>query len=240
MTSLAGIIMAHPARGVWADELSERTEFPIHWDTYGEPTSDPARRWRVGAESWEKVHSQGAEWSMVLQDDALVCSDMVAGLETALTPFQGRGVVSPYLGQGRPNQRLVMEAIRKSMGSSWACLDWLNWGVAIVVPTWTIPDMLDWCSQSKRVRDNYDYRIACYYRNIVGWRTHYTRPSLVDHRDDGSLAGHYHTAPRVAHNFLGENNSALEVEWKTPNLRVDIPPRPEEYKPSRVIRRNRK
>ena len=77
----------------------------------------------------------------------------------------------------------------------------------------TIPAMLDWCDAPERATDNYDHRIGKFYRDELGWRTYYTHPSLVDHRDEGSLVGHGANTRRVAHNFLGQDVSALSVDW---------------------------
>ena len=49
---------------------------------------------------------------------------------------------------------------------------------------------------------------------MLKWRTWYTNPSLVEHRDGDSLVGHGTTSPegRRAHNFLAEG-SAADVDW---------------------------
>lgn len=244
MTTVSGVIMAHPDRGSWAEALSEKTGLDIVWDEGGPATSDPKRRWAVGRECWERGVQSGAQWHLVLQDDARVCRDLIPGLELALEPFDGKGVVSAYCGSGRPEQHKVRQAVAvaEAEKSQWATTMSLNWGVAIILPTNTIEAMLEWGSDSSRAKDNYDYRIGCYYRDVVKWRSFYTHPSLVDHRDQGSLVGHFNAQPRVAHKFVGEDVSALDLDWSAlpgggvdPELReprkglypVRRPPRPD-------------
>jgi hypothetical protein len=43
-----------------------------------------------------------------------------------------------------------------------------------------------------------------------------TWPSLVDHRDVPSLVGH--GGGRYAHKFIGENASALDIDWSKPSV----------------------
>lgn len=227
MTSLSVVVMAHPKREEWAYELSDRLGCPIVFDENPEPTSDPGRRWRVGSRAWQEAASVGADWSAVIQDDALVCRDFTEGFARALGQFRGRGIVSAYMGRAKtPSTTRAIQQIGKS---SWAYTAALNWGVCFAVPTNTVKPMLDWCDAPERATDNYDYRIGKFYRDVKGWRTYYTSPSLVDHRDEGSLVGHGAQTRRVAHNFLGEDRSALEIDWsKAPLVGFDptvpIPP----------------
>ena len=103
--------------------------------------------------------------------------------------------------------------------STWS----LNWGVAIAAPVSTIRGMLDWCDDPKRAHLNYDMRIGMYYRDVLGWRTWYTHPSLVDHRDSASLIGHGAGGERVAHRH--HTGSALDIDWGAHNgLPIGVPP----------------
>lgn len=211
MTSLAVVVMAAPARAAWAEEVAAKVGAPIVWDRYKIPSADPARRWEVGARAWRKVAREGADWSCVIQDDALVCRDFTLGFARALENFDGSGLVSAYM--GRPKSPSTTRAVQQVGGSSWAYTAALNWGVCFAAPTRTVKDMLDWTSNPERDAENYDYRIGRYYREVVGWRTYYTHPSLVDHRDEGSLVGHGGQLRRVAHKFIGEDVSAFTVDW---------------------------
>ncbi len=173
----------------------------------------------MGRRAWELAASQNSEWSMVIQDDAIVCRDLIPGLEKILHPFNGRGLISPYTGTGRPDQQNVHRMLSEiqNSGENWGYLRSLNWGVAIIVPTDTVQGMLDWCSADKNADKNYDHRIGMYYRDVIGWRTWYTHPSLVDHPGQGSIIGHdspLHS--RSAYNFIGEDASPLDSNWVIP------------------------
>lgn len=223
---VAGIIMAHRARQEWAEALSAKTGFPIHYDRRQTPTVDNDHRWKVGAAAWRKLLKTGAEWGVVIQDDALVCRDLLAGCEQIAEQFPDGGLISLYFGTPRPEQKrsqLAAEAAERSE-LSYAHMRSLNWGVGVMLPLNTVADMLEWASSDPdAVGQNYDYRIGVYYRDVLDWRTFLTWPSLVDHRDDGSLVGHVRPWPRVAQNFIGEDASALDVDWtKKPNVSLNL------------------
>src|SRR5690606_7740773 len=147
--------MAHPRREEWAYELSDRLQCPIVFDENPSPTADPARRWEVGARAWQVAAAAGAEWSMVIQDDAVVCRDLAEGLGKALDPFRGRGLVSAYLGKPRHHDAASAIWNSRAEGSNWVSTAGLNWGVAVAAPTGTVDTMLEWCSLPERVGDNY-------------------------------------------------------------------------------------
>ncbi len=211
---LSTVIMAHPARKVEAEELREALDrdVPVQYDPVAEPSRDPMQRWRNGRAAFEQI-DPSSDWAMIIQDDAVVCKDLIAGLESALDALGPDGIVSPYTGRGRPDQANVRRAFKcaKDKGHSWMCTKSLCWGVAIVVPTHTIPDMLKWCSHSSKSKQAYDFRIGVYYRDVMKWRTWYTMPSLVDHRDEDSLVGNDGGPPRIAHEF--SQGSALDIDW---------------------------
>ena len=211
---LSVTIMAHPVRKESAEELQAALggDVTIVYDANPVPSKDPKQRWATGKAAWE-AHDPDADWHMVIQDDAIPSKDMIAGLEYALGQFDGEGLVSAYTGTGRPDQKNVKMAIETAEKHkySWISTWSLNWGVAIIAPTSTIPAMLKWCSRPARSERNYDMRIGQYYRDILGWRTWHTFPSLADHRDEASLVGHGQGGDRVAHRHL--EGSALTVDW---------------------------
>ena len=154
-----------------------------------------------------------------------MCADLIAGLEAALDHVGPSGLVSAYTGTGRPDQQNVRLALHDAArrGRSWLSTWSLNWGVAIAAPTATIPAMLEWCDDPKRSHLNYDMRIGQYYRDVLGWRTWYTHPSLVDHRDTASLIGHGAGGDRVAHHH--HSGSALDIDWGAHSgLPIGVPP----------------
>ena len=215
--------MAHPVREDGVRRLLGQLDrdVPVIWDEVAEPSKDPRQRWKVACRAWEE-HDPSADFHIVLQDDALACEDLLAGLEEALDVLGPEGLVSAYTGTGRPDQYNVRRALRHAAekGHSWMPTKSLCWGVAIIAPVSTIDDMLKWCSHRSKAQMNADMRIGRYYRDVLGWRTWYTVPSLVDHAEGPSLVGHDGTK-RVAHQF--HTGSALDVDWtRTPPRGLEI------------------
>lgn len=209
---LSATIMAHPVRKDEAERLQSMLDRDVEiiYDRVAVPSKNPLQRWANGRRCWE-AHDPSADWHMVIQDDALVSKDLLAGLEKALEQLGPEGLVSAYTGQGKPHQTHIHKALANAVdkGHSWVSTKSLCWGVAIIAPVPTIPDMLRWCSHGSRRMSNYDFRIGVYYRDVLKWRSWYTVPSLVEHSDSPSLVGH--GAGRVAHMF--HEGSALDVDW---------------------------
>jgi hypothetical protein len=209
-------IMAHKKRAHHIPGLLERlglTEADVIWDRKN-------NRWDTGRRAWEAV-DQTADWGMVVQDDALVTRDLIAGLEKAAAFLPERCLVSPYTGTRRPVASRVERAVNaaRAANASWIRMPSLNWGVAIMAPTDIIDRMLPWCD--KQTYPNYDRRIGRYAIDMLRLPTYCTWPTLVDHRDDDSLVGH--GRGRKAHQFLGEDVSALSVKWDSSY--VDLSPK---------------
>lgn len=199
-------IMAHEKRAEFIPELVERLGLEaedVVWD-------NDNIRWHTGRRAWQAI-DQSADYGMVVQDDALVCRDLIAGLEVALDHLPERGVVSPYIGTRRPAANAVERAVREARDQdvSWVKMPSLNWGVAIVLPTGVINSMIRWCNLQRYPQ--YDRRIGRYAIDVERLNTWCPWPSLVDHRDGESLVGH--GQGRKAHNFVGEDVSALDMEW---------------------------
>jgi hypothetical protein len=209
VTRLSVKIMAHKKREKFIPHLVEQlglTEDDVIWDTKQD-------RWDTGRRAWEAV-DQTAEWGCVIQDDALVARDFIAGMQNGLSRLTTNTVVSPYVGTRRPMAHRVEAAVRTAVANdaSWIKMPSLNWGVAIIIPTRIINGMLPWCDRQKY--PNYDRRIGRYCIDVERMPTICTWPSLVDHREVPSLVGH--GGGRTAHKFLGESGSALDVNWDGP------------------------
>lgn len=209
-------VMAHPVRREAVEELLEQLDRPVRvvYDRQPLPSKDPRQRWSTGKRAWKSIDPD-SDWGMVIQDDIEVPRDFIAGVEGALTHLPDGGLVSAYTGTGRPDQTSVLRALdsAKRKNLAWATTRSLNWGPAIIMPTAMIPGMLQWCSEEKRMHQNYDFKIGVYFRDVVRWRTWYMVPSLVEHRPMPSLVGHDEGPVRRAHNFLGTDRSALEVDF---------------------------
>jgi hypothetical protein len=206
MTQLSVKIMAHQKRAPFIPHLLEQLgleKSDVIWDRKN-------NRWDTGRRAWQAI-DQGAEWGMVVQDDALVCRDLIAGLESALDFLPETGVVSPYIGTRRPAagkvERAVMQA--RDLDASWIKMPSLNWGVAIILPTEIINELIKWCD--KQQYPQYDRRVGRCAIDLFRLNTWCPWPSLVDHRDGESLVGH--GQGRKAHEFIGEDASALGRAW---------------------------
>src|SRR5690606_34338582 len=160
---LSVAIMAHPARRDGALRVREALggEIPIIYDANPIPSAAPEQRWATGRRAWE-AHDPTADWHMVIQDDALVCEDLLAGLEKALAVLGRKGLVSAFTSHGKPEHTHVRRAWRTAVdkGHAWMCTKSLCWGVAIIAPVRTIPKMLDWCSAPGQQDLTYDMRIG--------------------------------------------------------------------------------
>lgn len=173
------------------------------WDRYNDS-------WDTGARAWH-AHDPEADWHLVLEDDAVVCRHLLAGIEKALEHLPAESVLSLYLGE-RAGARGITGAATKAAqaGVSWVRAERIVWGVAIAAPIASIPDMLAACDGRATP---YDTRIASYYLQRR-WPAFYTAPSLVDHASVPSLLGH--SPGRRALAFIGENASALDFDGSGP------------------------
>lgn len=206
MAKLSVSVMAHHKRAHLVPELVERLGVDadrVTWDRKSD-------RWETGRRAMLD-HDPDADYHMVLQDDAIICRDLIPGLQVALDHVPAEALACPYVGTRRPLTEKVTAAVEQAntLNASWIVLQTLNWGVAIIVPTATITDMVTWCDRLKI--PNYDKRVGQYYWRVHNWPTWYTWPCLVDHRDVPSLAGH--GPDRRAHRFAGEDISALDLHW---------------------------
>lgn len=221
---LSVAVMAHRVREGMVDELVQRIDRPVEvvWSRSEVPPTGAkecsADRWDTGARAW-LAHDPAADWHLVVQDDALVCQDLVAGLEKALDHVQHDCAVSLYAGRVRPFAPLITASLPAAdeEPTSWLTMPDLNWGVAFAMPVATIADAIDFGSRKVRSVVNYDKAISRYWVSREAW-TLYTWPSLVDHRDAESLTRH--GEGRHAYRFHGEDSSALELDWAGATLAI--------------------
>jgi hypothetical protein len=208
---LSASIMAHPDRHEQVAELLETLDSDdvmVAWDGEGPPSGNSDRVWRTARRGWE-MFDESADWHVLLQDDAIVCQDFLAGLSVALEHVPQDAVVSPYLGMGgmTGNKWLVLAAKADNVNASWVRGNKLLWGVCIAVPTRLIPQMIADCDRKTGVPD--DMRVSGWFerRGADCW---YTWPSLVDHRNVPSLTKHRAKDRRARRHHLG---SAVELSW---------------------------
>jgi hypothetical protein len=206
-------IMAHPDRAdmVRALESALDRDVPVVWDRAGTASGKGDRVWSVARRAWEARHPD-TDFHVLIQDDAVVCPDFLAGLEKALDHVPDTALVCPYLGQGSnvPERWTRMADRADQQGASWVRSYVLMWGVSIAVPTRFIPDMIAWCDRKVGMPD--DMRVGRWFQR-QGIDTWYTWPSLVDHRPSPSLTKHRNST-RVARRH--HQGSALELDWSGP------------------------
>lgn len=211
--NLSAAIMSHPER---RDDLAALLDLldrptPVYLDPHGPPSGSGDRVWSVAREAW-LMFDPAADWHALIQDDAVPCYDLLAGLERALEAVPEPAIVCPYLGKGRtvPERwgRMAIEADMR--GATWVRSDRVMWGVCLLAPTALIPEMVAWCDRKAGMPD--DMRVAAFARRhaLEAW---YTWPSLVDHRQVPSLTKH-RAADRVARRH--HVGSALDLRWDGP------------------------
>lgn len=207
---LSGAIMAHPSRALLVEDLLSALDrsVPVCWDPNPVPSGSGDRVWSVAREAW-RVHDPDADWHVLIQDDALVCADFMAGMERALHHVPPRSVVCPYLGMGRnvPRRWGMLADKASARGASWAVSHRVMWGVCLALPTDAISDMVSYADRKAGMPD--DMRVSG-WATRYGWDAWYTWPSLVDHLPVQSLTKH-RASDRVAR--LHHRGSALDLDW---------------------------
>lgn len=206
---LSCAVRAHPHRRDLVDALLQRLDLSdehVVWDEKNDS-------WNTGARAWQ-AHDPDADWHLVIEDDAVVCRDLLAGVTIALERLPLNSVASLYLGNRTSSREIGRAADWADREKApWVQARTLVWGVAIAAPVASIPGMLTWCNGLTRYDSRvYDTRIARYYAEILQWPAYYTWPSLVDHRQVPSLLRGGGEGRRAI-GFIGEDASALEVDW---------------------------
>lgn len=205
--------MAHPDRAGWVEGLVDALA-----------PATPRVVWDEGRGEWDTgrrallARDPAVPWHLVIQDDALVGPDLMAGVEAALRVVPDPACVSFYLGRTRPfpgrTARYVDAA--DAQDARWIVMPDLMWGVALALPTGLIPRLV--ADQDRSGLVEYDRRIGrwCARQGIPVW---YSWPSLVDHRDGPSLLAHDRKpGERRAWRWLGDT-SPLTVDWTGPVVR---------------------
>lgn len=209
-------LMAHPARSRWVDGIVRRVDADVQvvWD-----------------EGWNDRHQTGlaairaadpaADYHLILQDDIVVCDDLVAGTKNALEYVPDGHPLSLFTGRARPHRTKVAglyESARLT-GAAFMSFPGPWWGQGVVLPTGVIDELASWFERHVEI-ENYDRRMSRWFER-QGLRCFYTVPCLVDHREQAenpSLVikanGQRRTGSnRTAVEFIGRGRSALEVDW---------------------------
>ena len=202
-------VMSHPRREHLIPDLLAAIGSPasVVRDRYDD-------EWDTGRRAWE-AYDPAATHALVLQDDAIVCRDLIAGLGKALEHVPAEAVVSLYTGTLRPDRQQVTSAVSRAekANAAWIVMPDVKCGVGLCVPSSVIPEML--AHGARRGSSVYDCNLRSFFL-ALGWPVWCTWPSLVDHRDDEPGIVRHQIPPsgaRVAHRFPGEHASALDVDW---------------------------
>lgn len=213
--SLSAVIMAHPSRAAFVEQLQERLEIPVVWDERND-------RWDTGKRAM-MAYDPACTHHVVVQDDIIPCHDLLAGLERALGHIPPDVPLCGYVGLYSPGIPRISAAIAmaEQRGASFLTMQTLNWGPLVAVPTESIEQMIAWGERLSHI-PNYDRRLSRYWHLGKRRRIWYTWPSLVDHRVSDSLvpgrakASLVNPGGRVAHTFIGEDRSAMDIPWTGP------------------------
>jgi hypothetical protein len=216
------VIMADRRREAFVAELLAKLDRPaeVVWDQRED-------RWDTGRRAM-LAYSGDTSHHLVLQDDAVIPHDLVAGVERALGHVPDGSPLALYCGRVRPFREMITALVTAAGDdASWLTMGQIHWGVGIVMPTGLIRRMVAWCDRRSDIA-NYDRRISRWCQH-QGLTVYYPWPSLVDHRDSPSLVAGRGSAGRRAHRFLGANRSALDCDWtgrvvSVPKLDPDLPP----------------
>lgn len=209
---MSAAIMAHPKRERFVEILSDSLDrtAPVVWDQHND-------RWDTGRRSMLE-HDPLASHHLVLQDDAIVCQDLLAGIELALNhvPEPEYTPLALYIGRNKPFKYSMNQVTTKAERehAAWVRMTQIHWGVGIVMPINLIGKMIDWCDEHPEL-ENYDRRISRWV-GTQKLNVYYPWPSLVDHRVSPSLVEGRQSKGRYAYRFVGINQSALSHNWGGP------------------------
>lgn len=127
------------------------------------------------------------KWCVVLEDDAQPVTDFREQLVESLA-LADTALVGLYLGTGSragSTQKAIIPAIQaaEDTGSNWVVSDWFMSCVGYAVKSSWLPCLIDALSNNGGPVDN---RIN-EWSHRTGFKTWYTYPSLVNHKDEQSL-----------------------------------------------------
>lgn len=183
-------VVGHEARIVQATDLARTLGAVVAMDDGS-----------IGADgnhlrAWEETSTLDAEWSAVLEDDALPVTGFLEQAEAALAVAPAP-IVSFYLGRGKPAswQRRIGLALDQAdqAGVHWITTHRLLHAVTVAMRTELRDDWINWAHTIDLPIDD---RLSEWARTR-GHRIAYTLPSLVEHADWPTLIQHRDRKPRT-------------------------------------------
>ena len=188
-------IMAVKERAEWADELSERFDCGVTWDTERQ-VWETGRRALVDA----SLDDDEADWVVVIQDDSLIGPEFSRSVVAeALRWVDEPRPVAFYTGDAgrfRRPEIIAGHDLAEQRGAGWVEAVGPVWGPVVAIPTDHIEALVSYADRN--TAKGYDTKIMNYWRSqrTDCW---YTSPSLVDHRP------------------VSENPSAISASNRTAN-----------------------
>lgn len=167
--SLSWVVMAHPKRAEWAEQLAAELECGIVWDTDNTV-------WHTGRAALE-AHGNGTH-HVVIQDDTLLHPRLKELSEQAAV-HAGERPVALYLGSRRDAWATHGSNVAKANGCGFLAHGGPIWGPGVITPVGHIPAIVQ--HGDKLRSPAYDRKMMDYWR-LQRIDCYYTVPSLVNHR----------------------------------------------------------
>lgn len=211
--SVSVALMCHPKRRHFVDELeAQLPEATVVWDEKND-------RWDTGRRSLLAFDPR-ASHHLVIQDDAIVCRNLIVACERMVEFSGDERCVSLYTGKTRPYANIITPVVHKALnrGVPWIATKGPLWGPGLLLPTALIPEIVAFGDDCPV--ENYDRKIETYYlqHDIDCW---YSIPSLVQHREvshnPSLIPGRI--GNRTAHDFIGSSDP-LAIDWSIPPLEL--------------------
>lgn len=209
MVKLSYSIMAHPSRERLVHNLRRRlgADTPVAWDQIGD-------RWDTGRRALLAHVNAGSDRALVLQDDAVLPRGFIPGVRNALEHVPEDSPLVLFCTRTKHWSPVLNQV---PADASFLVMDFIYWGPGIVVPTYMIPEIVEWCDGLDTPQ--YDHRLGEWFRHL-GVDCLYTWPNLVDHMHVPSLISG-RSSRRSAHNFV--RGRADRLDWSGLKVRVVAP-----------------
>lgn len=211
MTKLSVSVMAHRKRERFIPPLLDRLgigDDRVVWDRRDD-------RWDTGRRSM-LAHDPDATHHLVVQDDALVPHDLIAGVEQALTRIPDGSPMCLYLSRWT---RFWNARPEPPQERAWLTMHHIHFGQAIVMPVPLISTVIGWGDRRPEIA-NYDIRLGRWFaeNKVPVW---YPWPSWVDHRESPSLVPGRPSRNRHARWWIGQDASVLDEPLQRPAVNFD-------------------
>lgn len=223
---LACLIQAHPARADLADGLLDCLDGRAQIVYDPAPDARQKSPWRTYRACLERGLSvDGVDGILVLQEDVLVCGNLLEGVEQAATARPDRPIA--FFVPGKPPAYTNAMFRARAAGEPFAALPLGSWVpvVATLWPAYLAARMLDWYDGARLPAGwTADDEIAGRFLRVEQVRMVASVPSLVEHPDtvDSVMNGHRRVGDgldpgRRAFFFIGDEDGygcdATAIDW---------------------------